>query len=217
MPQELIQYVTHYGYLAIFILVFLQEIGMPNPFPNELLLMFSGYLSFKGLLFLPFVIITVFFADFLGTNLLYFIFYSTGTIVLKRKPKWFPLSESVIDRLSKKISNGGQLSIFIFRLTPFTRGYASVISGLLQVKPKIFLPIAFISAITWASVYIIIGNLIGPSWDVYAIHIVSLKYILLVIVAVSICITLFVNYRNSRRKRNRCESGNSLASVISDN
>ena len=169
------------------------------------------------MLFLPFVIITAFLADFLGTNLLYFIFYTTGTIILKRKPKWFPLSESVIDRLTKKIANGGQFSIFIFRLTPFTRGYTSVITGLLQVKPKIFLPIAIISAITWASVYVIIGNLIGPSWDVYAIHIGSLKYILLVIVAVSICITLFVNYRNNRRKENRCDSDNSLASVVSDN
>jgi membrane protein DedA with SNARE-associated domain len=217
MPQELIQYVTHYGYLAIFILVFLQETGMPNPFPNELLLLFSGYLTFKGLLSLPFVIITAFLADFLGTNLLYFIFYTTGTTILKRKPKWFPLSESVIDRLAKKISNGGQFSIFIFRLTPFIRGYTSVITGLLQVKPKIFLPIAIISAITWASVYVIIGNLIGPSWDVYAIHIGCLKYILLVMVAVSICITLFVNYRNNRRKGNRCDSDNSPASVISDN
>jgi membrane protein DedA with SNARE-associated domain len=217
MPQELIQYVTHYGYLAIFILVFLQEIGMPNPFPIELLLMFSGYLSFKGLLFLPFVIITVFLADFLGTNLLYFIFYTTGTIILKRKPKWFPLSDSVIDRLAKKISNGGQLSIFIFRLTPFTRGYASVITGLLQIKPKIFLPIAIISAIIWVSGYVVIGYLIGPSWDAYAIHIGSLKYVLLVVVAMAICITLLVNYRNSRRKANRCDSDISLASVISDN
>jgi len=217
MTEEIIQYVTHYGYLAIFILVFLQEIGLPNPFPNELLLMFSGYLSFKGLLFLPFAIATAFLADFLGTNLLYFIFYTTGTFILKRKPKWFPLSESVTGRLTKKISNGGQLSIFIFRLTPFTRGYASLITGLLQVKPKIFLPIAIFSAITWPSVYVVIGNLIGPSWDGYAIHTGSLKNVLLVVIAMAICIILFVNYRNSRRKVNRCDSDNSPASVISDN
>ena len=108
MPEEIVSFVTTYGYIAIFVLVFLQEIGLPNPFPNEILLMFSGYLSFKGLLFLPFVIITAFLADFLGTNLLYFIFYTTGAFILKRRPKWFQFSESVIDRLTKKISNGGQ-------------------------------------------------------------------------------------------------------------
>ena len=56
MPEEVVYYITGYGYLAIFILVFLQEIGMPNPFPNELLLIFSGYLSFRGILFFPLAI-----------------------------------------------------------------------------------------------------------------------------------------------------------------
>jgi hypothetical protein len=37
MPEEVVAYITKYGYLTIFILVFLQETGMPNPFPNELL------------------------------------------------------------------------------------------------------------------------------------------------------------------------------------
>ena len=108
---------------------------MPNPVPNELLLMFSGYLSFKGLLFLPYVVITALSADFIGTNILYFLFYNTGTFIIQRKPRWFPLSSRTIERLTTRISRGGQLSIFIFRLTPFTRGYTSVITGLLQVKP----------------------------------------------------------------------------------
>jgi membrane protein DedA with SNARE-associated domain len=201
MPEELVQYVTHYGYLAIFILVFLQEIGMPNPFPNELLLMFSGYLSFKGLLFLPFVIITAFLADFVGTNILYFAFYSTGAVILKNKPRWFPLSESMINKLTAKISRGGQLSIYIFRLTPFTRGYASVITGLLQVKPKIFLPIAIVSAITWASVYVVAGNLIGPSWERFASHFEDFKWILLVFASLVLATILFAKLRSKRAKK----------------
>src|SRR5665811_2130434 len=127
MPEEVVYYVTRYGYLAIFVLVFLQEIGMPNPFPNEILLMFSGYLSFKGLLYLPSVILTVVLADFIGTNILYFIFYSAGPFIMQKKPKWIPLSDKMISRLSDRISKGGKLSIYIFRVTPFTRGYTSVI------------------------------------------------------------------------------------------
>ncbi|MCX6740828.1 MAG: hypothetical protein NTY61_00295 [Candidatus Parcubacteria bacterium] len=46
MPHSLAVFITHYGYLAIFFLVFLQEIGVPNPVPNELVLLFSGYLAF---------------------------------------------------------------------------------------------------------------------------------------------------------------------------
>lgn len=74
MPEEVVNFIIGYGYLAIFILVFLQEIGMPNPVPNELLLIFSGYLSFKGFLFFPVTLLTVITADFIGTNILYFLF-----------------------------------------------------------------------------------------------------------------------------------------------
>ncbi len=45
MSPELSDYIVQYGYIAIFSLVFLQEIGVPNPIANELVLVFSGYLT----------------------------------------------------------------------------------------------------------------------------------------------------------------------------
>ena len=192
MPEQIVYYLTNWGYLAIFLLVLLQEIGMPNPFPNELLLIFSGYLSFKGILSLPFVILTVLSADFIGANILYFLFYNAGTFIMKKKPRWFPLSSGMIDRLSSKISKGGVLTIYIFRLTPFTRGYTSVIAGLLQVKPKIFLPVALFSGLTWATVYIVIGNLIGPSWNLFIQNIDSFRNYMLSALVIIICAVLLI-------------------------
>jgi len=211
MPEEVVYYVTRYGYIAIFILVFLQETGMPNPFPNELLLMFSGYLSFKGLLYLPFIILTVVSADFIGTTILYFLFFNAGTVIMKKKPKWFPLSTKMIEKLTTRISKGGQLSIYIFRLTPFTRGYTSVIAGLLQVKPKIFLPIALISALTWATIYVVIGHLIGPSWHLFTRNIDSFKYVMLAVLAAVLCVFLLVYlYRKGEKHKENAGINNSL-------
>lgn len=202
MPEEVVYYVTKYGYLAIFILVFLQEIGMPNPFPNELLLIFSGYLSFKGLLFLPFLILTVVTADFIGTNILYFLFFNTGTFIIQKKPKWIPVSLGRIERLTNKIYRGGQLRIYIFRLTPFMRGYTSVIAGLIQVKPKIFLPIALVSAVSWATIYVLIGYFIGPYWIQFIQNIDSFKFIMLAILVAVICLMLLVHcFRNRKTLR----------------
>ncbi|MGD0754557.1 MAG: DedA family protein [Bacteroidales bacterium] len=194
MPEEVVYYVTRYGYLAIFILVFLQETGMPNPFPNELLLMFSGYLSFRGLLILPFVILTAVSADIIGTSLLYFLFYTTGSFITQKKPKWVPLSSGMIARLTTKISRGGQMSMYIFRVTPFTRGYTSVIAGMLHIRPKVFMPVALISAITWATFYAVIGNLIGPSWNLFTQNIDSFKYFMITGLAVVFCTVLLVSF-----------------------
>jgi membrane protein DedA with SNARE-associated domain len=205
MPEEVVYYVTRYGYIAIFIMVFLQEIGMPNPFPNELLLIFSGYLSFKGILFFPFVILIAITADFIGTNILYTLFYNVGPVIIKKKPKWIPLSAKTIDNLTAKILNGGLLSIYIFRLTPFTRGYTSVITGLLGIKPRVFLPIALISAATWATIYVLLGYFIGPSWDFFTINIGRFKFVMLsILILVLFLLILFYYFRKRRKiKKNR--------------
>jgi Uncharacterized membrane-associated protein len=201
VPEEIVHFITRYGYTAIFILVFLQEIGMPNPIPNELLLMFSGYLSFKGFLYFPFVIFTIISADFIGTNILYVIFYNAGIYIIRKKPKWFPLSNTTMDRLMKKISEGGKFNIFLFRVTPFTRGYTSVITGLLRIKPGIFLPIALISAATWATIYVIAGYIIGPSWNLFTENINSFKYIMLAVLVAVFCMVMFVYFYRKRGKR----------------
>jgi membrane protein DedA with SNARE-associated domain len=199
MPEEVVHYITNYGYLAILILVFLQEIGMPNPFPNELLLIFSGYLSFKGLLFLPFVILIAMSADFIGTNILYFLFFYAGDYIIRKKPKWIPLSSGIMDRLLSKVSGGGQLKLFIFRLTPFTRGYTSVIAGLLNVRPKTFLPVAFLSAATWACAYVLGGYFIGPYWDLFLQNIERFKLIMLAILLTIICLMFLIHFLRKRK------------------
>ncbi len=181
MPPEITLFITKYGYVAIFVLVFLQEIGAPNPIPNELVLLFSGYLTFQGLLHLPMVILAATLADFTGTSILHTVFYFTGDYLIQRKPRWLPIPIKTILKIKKRISEKGLTGIYIGRLTPFIRGYTSVIAGLLQIKSKIFLPIALITATIWASAYTIAGKLLGPIWPRVVPQISTIKYVVLLI------------------------------------
>jgi membrane protein DedA with SNARE-associated domain len=181
MPEELIIYITKYGYLAIFFLVFLQEIGAPNPIPNELVLLFSGYMIFMGLLKLPLVIMAAVLADFTGTSILHTVFYFSGAYILQHKPRWLPIPLKTIAKLKKRISINGLAGIYIGRLTPFIRGYTSVIAGLLQVQTRIFLPIALITASIWVTMYVTAGILLGPFWSQVVANIGDIKYIMLLI------------------------------------
>lgn len=197
MSPEAIRFITHYGYTAIFILIFLQEIGVPNPLPNELVLIFSGYLTFTGALFLPFVLLSAISADLIGATILYFTFYFFGAYILSHKPKWLPISTDKINKLSLKVSNGGLWSIFLGRLTPFIRGYVSVISGLLHIKPKQYLPLALITAVLVCCVYVFTGRLLGPHWRQLAADIVKIKYGIL---AVAILVISWVLIRHYHKK-----------------
>ena len=190
MPEELVIYVLKYGYLAIFVLVFTQEIGLPNPVPNELVLIFSGYLIFMGILELPVILLAAVLADFTGTSILHTVFFFFGAYILKNKPRWLPIPVKVIYKLKERISKKGLIGIYIGRLTPFIRGYTSVVAGLLQIRTRTFLPIALITASIWASIYISIGILLGPFWSHVAPNISNIKYVMLLLFTTVVLIAI---------------------------
>lgn len=164
MSSEFAIYITKYGYLAIFLLVFLQELGVPNPVTNEFVLLFSGYLAFAGVLNFWLVFLTAVSADFVGTTILYAVFYVFGKHIMDRRPRWFPISRERIDKIARMISERQQWGIYLGRLLPFLRGYASVAAGLLPIRPTIFMPAVIVSAITWSGGYVLAGRLLGPYW-----------------------------------------------------
>ena len=100
---ELSLFVVKYGYLAIFLLVFLQELGVPNPVSNELVLLYAGYLSYLGLMSLPKILLVTVSADFTGTSILFFVFYGFGNYIIAHKPRWLPLTESRIETIRDRI------------------------------------------------------------------------------------------------------------------
>jgi membrane protein DedA with SNARE-associated domain len=199
LPDALISYMVEYGYLTIFSLVFLQEIGIPNPVPNELILLFSGYLSSIGQLSFEWVIITVIIADFVGTTSLYFAFYHFGKSIKAKKPRWFPLEK--VEKLGKHLSGKGRWSIYVGRLMPFLRGYISVAAGILQIKPKIFLPAVLFSALTWSGGYVILGRVLGKNWDTVSDKLGSGNAILLLIFLIIILFVILPRVISKKKEK----------------
>lgn len=198
MPHEFVQYINHYGYLAIFVLILIQEIGIPTPIPNELLMLFSGYLAYNHTLDIYLVLLTIISADFLGASTLYFTFYFFGPYLIRHKPKWFPISARKINNLSAKVAKGGLWTIFLGRTTPFIRGYISVIVGLLHIKPKSYVPISLITACLVTGTYVLTGHFLGPYWSQVAAKLTTIKYGLFFIILIIAC---FFTIRYFRRKK----------------
>src|SRR5271157_2993995 len=109
---EVVFYITRYGYIAIFLLVLLQELGVPNPVTNEFVLLFSGYLAFSGVLNLWLVFLTAVSADCIGTTILYAVFYLFRESIMAHRPRWFPISPAHIDRVARTISERQRWGIY---------------------------------------------------------------------------------------------------------
>lgn len=199
MPVALVAYITKYGLIAVFSLVFLQEIGMPNPVPTELVILFSGYLSSIGKLNFAAVFFTAVAADFIGTSVLYFVFYYFSSWVLTRFSK--RISVDKINRLKAKLEKRSFWGVYLGRLLPYVRGYTSVAAGIIEIPPHIFLPAVVLSAITWSGGYVVAGKLLGPRWISLASKLGTGKLVILVLII--LIIIIFIGPRVYRRFRRR--------------
>lgn len=197
MPPELALYITKYGYVAIFSLVFLQEIGVPNPVPNEVVLLFSGYLAYAGTLSFPLVFLAAILGDILGTTLLYFVFYFFGSRLVEKTGRWLPLKK--IEKLKKKIIEKEKTGVFLGRLIPYVRGYISIAAGLIKIPPRIFLTTVAGSAILWSGGYVIAGRVFGKKYDSIAARLGSGRTIV-VFVVVIVLVLWFFKRKNKKEK-----------------
>ena len=198
MPPKLASYIIQYGYLAIFSLIFVQEMGVPNPVPNELILLFGGYLTSIGTLSLPLTFLVAVAADFVGTTMLYVIFYHFGELVLSRKPRWLPISREKVNKLAEKVSRGGWWGIFGGRLIPYLRGYTSVAAGVLRVRPSVYLSAVAVSATVWSGGYVIVGSIFGSYWEDAARAVGGVQTAL---IAAAIVVAGYFTWRYVKRRR----------------
>ncbi len=201
MPDSLVQFITHYGYFAIFGLVFLQEIGIPNPVANELVLLFAGSLAYAGTLSFTGVFLSAILGDVIGTSILYFIFYHLGNQVFTKKPKWIPLSREKIEHLGERVRKHGGWGVFVGRLLPFIRGYASVAAGLFRLKPRPFYAAVIASALLWTGGYVILGSVFGKYWVRVADTSGGVEKILLIAVGITILILVIRHFTQKRSEK----------------
>ncbi len=198
MLTGLLHYIVQYGYIIIFILVFLQEIGIPS-FPNEILLFYFGALSRQQVLFFPIVFILTVTADISGTSLVYFVFYYGKPLLKKIIPSGLPIPYQKIKLLKANIHHKGDNLLFIGRLTPFLRGYISVATGLLNIPAKRYIPILITSAICWTGGWVTVGYLCMP---LFKIDNISNHYTLLVFITVVVLFILYILSQLNKQKFN---------------
>ena len=166
MTETITTLIHQYGYLALFGFLFLQEVGAPNPIPNELVLIISGYLIYSGLLSFWGVLSVIILSDVLAAMTLYTAFYFFGAWFIRSKPKWIPISTKSIIKLNQKIKDQGISVVFFGRLTPFIRGYVAVVSGLTQINAKRYMLIVMATTILWGVFYISIGYILSHYWKI---------------------------------------------------
>lgn len=190
-------FISSHGYAAVFLLVFIQELGVPT-IPNELVLIFAGALTAIGNLDYFLMFLTAVSADIIGTSILFFIFYFFEKKIMEKLPKWIPINE-YLDRVKALIAKYHKWAIMIGRMMPYGRGYVSAAAGILNISYKTFLPMVFVSAVIWTGGYVTLGHFLGYQWQKVADFISGYQWMLLVALVLGVVIWIYLHKRKKRR------------------
>lgn len=163
MPPSIEAFLITYGYLSIFILIFTQELGVPS-FPNELLLLFLGYLCSKSIFSLWGVLFLSIFADVSGSTLVYFLLFYCSNFLRKITTYFIKSPRLKHQKLRQKFSENSGKAIALGRLTPFMRGYVCAIAGSMRVPYKQFCIIVCSTSILWNGGFILTGWFLGAKF-----------------------------------------------------
>lgn len=156
MPHELLDSISKYGYLILFLLVFIQEMGVPT-FPNEITLCYFGYLCSQDIYSLSQSILIAVSADILGTSLLYWVFFFFARQFCNSKHEWLRKIVFRVESAQYKKKYTNNFSFFLGRVTPFIRGYVSVYAGIKCLPFKIYFLQVIASALVFTGGFITIG------------------------------------------------------------
>ena len=161
--ERLTSLLNNYGYIIIFISLFLELLALP--LPGEILMAYCGFLVFQGKLNYPLSIITAALGAICGITTSYYI-----GIKLKRKffenyGKYVHLGPDKLDKISQWFNKFGNKLLTIAYFIPGVRHVTGYVSGITKITFKKFAIHAYLGAVLWTFIFITLGKYLGSNWS----------------------------------------------------
>lgn len=146
-------------YVALFILLCVEEAGVPLPLPGDTLILLAGSRASAGQAN-PWVAMTLIVcATLTGSSVLYWVSRLGGMSVLRRLANWTRLGESRLERAARWYRQWTAPAIVFGRLVPGFRTPTTAVSGTFRVPYPAFLFYTGVSAVLWSALYLSVGAL----------------------------------------------------------
>ncbi|MEK7564031.1 MAG: VTT domain-containing protein [Patescibacteria group bacterium] len=170
-----------YGYVGIFIIVFLES-GIFFALPGDSLLFSAGLFASLFGLNIVFLIALIFIATFLGGV----VGYEIGRYLLTLER--FPFIKKIIkkehiEKAHTFFDKYGLWAIVLSRFIPIVRTFMPIAAGVAKMHYYTFLKYSLISSILWSSSMTLLGYFLGQVFPVIKNY-VSLLTVLIVLVSI---------------------------------
>ena len=171
MTQWLINLVSAWGYIAIFVTMVGESAGLP--ISSEIVVPLGGALAFLGKLGLGLPVVELILvvaiaslANLTGSLIAFSLTRRFGeTVVLSRFGRWMGLSKGHLRLANRFFDRWGLWAVFLGRLLPIVRTYISFPAGLSKISYVKFIVVSLLGAIPWNVGLAYAGYLLGQHYQ----------------------------------------------------
>jgi membrane protein DedA with SNARE-associated domain len=155
-------FLLHHQSSGLFLVIFLEELGVPLPVPGDAAIMYGGYLTTTGAIPYPLAYMAVVSGAVLGSACNLTLSRRYGRPFIQRFGKYVGVNEEKLARAEGMFKRWGPWAIIVGRHIPGLRIVLSALSGILGVPYRVFIPCVLVSATIWAAIFLEIGRRVGP-------------------------------------------------------
>lgn len=157
------QWVSDYGYAAIFVLMLVESACIP--FPSEVTMLVGGWYAARGDLDFFWVGMAGVIGNLVGSWIAYAVGRSTGRAVLDRYGKYVLIRSHDIDRAEVWWEKYGEAATFFSRLLPVIRTFISLPAGIARMPVGKFSIYTFLGVIPWTFALAWVGLIVEDNWE----------------------------------------------------
>jgi undecaprenyl-diphosphatase len=161
IPHTVVGLIESYGYVAVFVLVGLESLGIP--LPGEAALLTAAALAAAGHLSLPAVIGAAAAGAIAGDTGGYWIGRTGGLALLRRYGRFWRLDESKLTRARQFFDRHGGKAVFLGRFVSLLRMAAAVLAGVSEMPYPRFVFYNVAGGVCWATLFGVLGYAFGRS------------------------------------------------------
>ena len=155
-------FILHYQFGGLFLVIYLEELGVPLPAPGDAAIAYGGYLTTTGAIPYALAYLAVVAGAVLGSACNLTITRRYGRPFIRRYGRYIGLTEHKLNRAERAFVRWGPWTIIIGRHIPGMRIVISALSGILNVPYRVFIPCVLFSATIWAAIFLEVGRRLGP-------------------------------------------------------
>lgn len=196
--EYILQFITDYGYIALFGLLALGIVGLPVP--DETLMTIVGSLAAHGTLSYTVSLVVSFAGSMTGMLVSYTVGRKLGKPFMYRYGKWVHLTPNRLKKAERWFHKYGVWTVSFGYFVPGVRHFTCYLAGVSGIRFWRYLLFAGSGALIWCTTFITLGYFVRENWQsiMAAIHHYSIFIVLIVIFLLLLAFVVFRYYRGNR-------------------